>query len=99
MKILKNLFAGFLVGIANVIPGLSGGTLLVLTNTFEPVTSAVSNVVKKNSPSRKKDLFLLLQVVVGLVIGILSFYSLIDYLNQFIYSQIMFFFIGIITER
>ena len=34
MKILKNLFAGFLVGIANVIPGLSGGTLLVLTNTF-----------------------------------------------------------------
>ena len=68
MKILKNLFAGFLVGIANVIPGLSGGTLLVLTNTFEPVTSAVSNVVKKNSPSRKKDLFLLLQIVVGLVI-------------------------------
>ena len=96
MKILKNLISGFLVGIANVVPGLSGGTLLVLTNAFEPVTSAVSNVVKKNSPSRKKDLFLLLQIVVGLVIGILSFYSLIDYLNQFIYSQIMFFFIGII---
>ena len=96
MKILKNLFAGFLVGVANVVPGLSGGTLLVLTNTFEPVTNAVSNVVKKNSPTRKKDLFMLIQVILGVVIGVLAFYSLIDYLNQYIYSQIMFFFIGII---
>lgn len=96
MKIIKNLFAGFLVGVANVIPGLSGGTFLVLTNTFEPVTSAVSNVIKKNSPTRKHDLLLILQIVAGLVIGILSFYSLIDWLNQYIFSQIMFLFIGII---
>ena len=96
MKIIKNLFAGFLVGIANVVPGLSGGTLLVLTNTFEPVTSAVSNIIKKNSPTRKQDLLLILQVIAGLIIGILSFYSLIDWLNQYIFSQIMFLFIGII---
>ena len=96
MKIIKNLISGFLVGIANVVPGLSGGTLLVLTNSFVPVTNAVSNVVKKNSPSRKKDILLLLQVIVGIFVGVLSFYSLIDYLNKYIFSQIMFFFIGII---
>ena len=95
MKIIKNLFSGFLVGIANVVPGLSGGTLLVLTNTFEPVTNAVSNVIKKNSPTRKQDLLLILQVIAGLIIGVLSFYSLIDWLNQYIFSQIMFLFIEI----
>lgn len=96
MKILKNIFAGLLVGIANVVPGLSGGTLLVLTNTFEPLTNAVSNVIKKDNKNRKKDIFLILQVILGLVVGVLGFYSLLDGLNQYIYAQIMLFFIGII---
>ena len=75
MKILKNIFAGLLVGIANVVPGLSGGTLLVLTNTSEPLTNAVSNVIKKDNKNRKKDIFLILQVILGLVVGVLGFYS------------------------
>ena len=96
MKILKNILAGLLVGIANVVPGLSGGTLLVLTNSFEPLTGAISNVLKKDNKNKKKDIFMILQVILGAIVGILGFYTLIDGLNKYIYAQIMLFFIGII---
>ena len=78
MKILKNILAGLLVGIANVVPGLSGGTLLVLTNSFEPLTGAISNVLKKDNKNKKKDIFMILQVILGVIVGILGFYTLID---------------------
>lgn len=96
MKVVKNLLSGLLMGVANVIPGLSGGTMLVLTNTFEPLTNAISDLFKKDNPKRFKDLLLIILVVLGLAVGILSLASLIPILNQYIFSQIMLFFIGVI---
>lgn len=96
MKVFKNVLSGFLMGIANVIPGLSGGTMLVLTNTFEPLTQSISSLFMKKNPNRWKDFLFILQIVLGLGVGILVLSSLVPIFNQYIFSQMMLFFIGVI---
>ncbi|MFP4681863.1 MAG: DUF368 domain-containing protein [Chitinispirillaceae bacterium] len=39
---LKDLWAGFLVGVANIIPGVSGGTLLLVLGMYERVIGLLS---------------------------------------------------------
>jgi len=41
---IKELFSGFVVGIANIIPGVSGGTLLFLLGLYERTINAINNV-------------------------------------------------------
>ena len=62
-KFIKNILSGIGVGIANVIPGLSGGTILVLTNTFEPLTEAIAMSLKPHNEKRKSHLLLILEIV------------------------------------
>ena len=39
---LKNIFAGIVIGISNVIPGVSGGTVAVVLNVYDEILDAVS---------------------------------------------------------
>ncbi|MDR3013326.1 MAG: DUF368 domain-containing protein [Chitinispirillales bacterium] len=48
LKWLKQAGSGFLVGAANIIPGISGGTLLFLLGLYERSMTAISNI-KPNS--------------------------------------------------
>jgi len=41
---LKEIFSGFVVGIANIIPGVSGGTLLFLLGLYERTINAINNI-------------------------------------------------------
>jgi putative membrane protein len=41
---IKEIFSGFIVGIANIIPGVSGGTLLFLLGLYERTINAINNV-------------------------------------------------------
>ncbi|MDR2692648.1 MAG: DUF368 domain-containing protein [Chitinispirillales bacterium] len=41
---VKEIFSGFVVGIANIIPGVSGGTLLFLLGLYERTINAINNV-------------------------------------------------------
>jgi len=41
---IKEIFSGFVVGIANIIPGVSGGTLLFLLGLYERTINAINNV-------------------------------------------------------
>jgi len=42
--LIKEFFSGFLVGIANIIPGVSGGTFLLILGMFQRVMSAVGGL-------------------------------------------------------
>ena len=95
-KLIKNFFSGIGMGIANVIPGLSGGTILVLTGAFEPLTEAVASVLKPHNEKRKSHLLLILEIVLGLMIGLTAFTFLIPWLSKFIYAQLVIFFLGIV---
>lgn len=42
----RSLFAGFLMGFANLVPGISGGTMILAVGLYERFIEAVSNVTR-----------------------------------------------------
>lgn len=76
MNFLIDLVKGVFVGIANVIPGVSGGTMAVSFGIYDKLLSSISNLFK----SFKKSFFTLLPIVLGMVIGIVGFTYVIPWL-------------------
>ena len=44
MKIISNLFNGAIIGIANIIPGVSGGTMALILGFYERLIGAINNI-------------------------------------------------------
>ena len=70
------------MGIANIIPGVSGGTILVILGLFNKVTDAISDIFDiKTSWKEKIDAFLfLMQVLVGTGVGLVLFAKVLNFL-------------------
>ena len=47
LEIIKTFFIGIFVGIANIIPGVSGGTLVVVFNIYDKFVNAITLNLKK----------------------------------------------------
>ncbi len=47
MKIISNLFNGAIIGIANIIPGVSGGTMALILGFYERLIVAINNISVK----------------------------------------------------
>lgn len=73
--ILKRFFYGILVGISNLIPGFSGGTMALILGIYEEFTNSIANIVKKPKESIKYLWSIGLGIVVGIV-GMTYFISL-----------------------
>lgn len=41
-----NFIKGMLIGIANIIPGVSGGTIAVILNVFDQIINVINNFSK-----------------------------------------------------
>ncbi len=76
MTFLLDTLKGIFIGIANIIPGLSGGTLALSFGIYDKMISSVSNL--KKTP--KKSILTLLPIVIGCAIGIIGFTYAIEYL-------------------
>jgi len=95
MKFINLLLKGMAVGIANVIPGVSAGTFLVLLGIYDELVEAAGNFL--TNKSRRKDYFLfLLPLVIGAAGAILAFANLITFLLEQYAVPTQFFFIGLI---
>lgn len=92
MKILKNILAGMLVGIANVIPGVSGGTMAVILDVYDELIHAISLRIT----DLKKNVFFLVTFGAGAVIGIILFSKVLEYLYTHYRIATNFCFIGLI---
>ncbi len=90
---------GTIVGVANIIPGLSGGTMAVITGIYERIISIISSLFKniKKWSVLKKDLLFLLPVILGALTGILLLSNLIKYLLVAHYMPTLFCFLGLIA--
>ncbi|WP_411843240.1 DUF368 domain-containing protein [Salinicoccus sp. HZC-1] len=88
-----NIFKGFLMGICELIPGVSSGTMALLLGIYDQFLGAVSRVVSKHY---KKAIIYLIPLVIGMGIAILSMSSLIDYLLGNHAMPVHWFFIGLI---
>ena len=78
MKNLINFFKGMVIGIANIIPGVSGGTMAVVLNIYDKLISSVSDILK----GWKKNLIFLLPIGIGAGTGIVVFSKLIKTLLE-----------------
>ena len=93
---LKPFFGGLAVGIANIIPGVSGGTMLVIFDLFEKLADSVSDVFKKKTDTRKQSILFLIKVLIGVGIGIVGFAKLIGIALSNFEAETIFWFMGLI---
>lgn len=92
MEVIQNLLAGLVIGVANIIPGVSGGTMMVVLNKFDKILGAVSDFRK----DKKKNAWFLFQILLGAGIGVVVFSKIITFMLSN-YSVITnFFFLGLI---
>ena len=89
------IICGMIVGIANIIPGVSGGTMAVVLNIYDRLIASVSNLRKEF----KKSIAFLLPIAIGAGIGIVAFSKLIEFLLIHYPLATNFFFIGLILGR
>ena len=71
----KLIVYGAIIGIANIIPGVSGGTMAVILKVYDQLIGAVSNITKNFLKSMK----FLLPIGIGAGVGILLFSKIIEY--------------------
>ncbi|NOX38512.1 MAG: DUF368 domain-containing protein [Calditrichaeota bacterium] len=93
---LKLMFKGGLIGIANIIPGVSGGTMAVVLGIYEPLIEAIGEIVT-NRERRMEYLKFLAKVGAGAVLAILIFSWIMDYLLTHYPNYTYLFFIGLIA--
>lgn len=70
---LKKIILGFLLGLAVIIPGVSGSTIAVIFKLYDKIVYSISNIFKKF----KYCILFLLPIALGLVIGfLLGFFTI-----------------------
>ncbi|ONI44545.1 hypothetical protein AN641_07105 [Candidatus Epulonipiscioides gigas] len=89
---MKNVLIGMVLGIANVIPGVSAGTMAVVFKIYDQLLDAISLDVKK----LKKNFKFIATLGIGIVLGILFFSRVITFLYENYNMQTNFIFIGVI---
>lgn len=74
----KSCFLGFFIGIAVIIPGISGATISIIFKLYEKLVYAISNILKKF----KICFLFLLPIIIGGIIGFVAgFFSIKELLN------------------
>lgn len=91
-----NFIRGFMMALANSVPGVSGGTIAFLMGFYDEFIGSVSGVVSGTKEERKKGIMFLLKIGVGFVIGfIMAILVLKVMFEKYIY-QISSLFLGFI---
>lgn len=78
---------GLIVGIVSLIPGISGGTIIMLSRKYEEILEGISKLKIK----------VISKLILGVIIGILVSAKLIEYLFKTIPIETLFFFIGLLV--
>ena len=76
MRFILDIIKGILMGIANIIPGVSGGTMAVSLGIFDRLISSITHLFK----DFKKSISTLVPILLGLAIGIIGFSYAVEYL-------------------
>lgn len=92
MKFLLDILRGCAIGIANIIPGVSGGTLAVSMGIYDKIIGSVTGLFRHF----KKSVTTLLPYAVGMALGLLGLSFIIEYLFANYPLPTVLFFIGLI---
>ncbi len=92
LEFLRDVIKGIVIGIANVVPGVSGGTMMVSMGIYDKLISAISHLFSK----MKEHFLFLLALLIGMAIAILGGSVLITWLFDRFPFQTTMAFIGLI---
>ena len=92
MDVIRTLFIGLAIGMANVIPGVSGSTIAVVFNIYDRFVNAITLNIRKLILNRR----FVVPLVCGMAGGVLLFSKLITVLYDNFPVQTNYFFTGLI---
>lgn len=92
MKFIIDILKGAVIGVANIIPGVSGGTMMVSMNIYDKLIHAITNLFKEF----KKSVATLLPIVIGMGLGIVGLARVIGIMFDKVPIQTNLLFIGLI---
>ena len=76
MDLIILFIKGIAIGMVNIIPGVSGGTLAVILGIYDKFVNAITFNVKKLWQNKR----FVIPLILGLLLGVLIFSKLIDIL-------------------
>lgn len=89
---VKNLLKGMVIGISNIIPGVSGGTMMVAMGIYDKLIHCITHLFSEF----KKNIMFLLPIFLGMGIAIIASSFGLEYLFENFPVQINMLFIGLI---
>lgn len=89
----RNLYRGFFIGMTDLVPGVSGGTVAFILGIYNELLAAISGVFSREW---KKHITYLIPIGIGFGIAVVSLSNLIEYLLSNYRAPMMFFFLGLI---
>ena len=92
---LRTFLNGVVAGIASILPGVSGGLILVLCGTYERLIEDISKLREKLKP----EFVYLVSIAVGLVVGMLACTILLDRVLDEYAAPLMALFFGLIVAQ
>ena len=76
MRFIINVIKGAIIGLANVIPGVSGGTMAVSLGIYERLIHVLTHIRKE----WKQNIGFLVAIVIGAAIGVIGFAQAVEFL-------------------
>lgn len=89
---IKNILKGMVIGIANIIPGVSGGTMMVAMGIYDKLIHCITHLFSEF----KKSVKFVLPIGIGMVLGIVLLSQLIGLMFAHFPIQTNLLFIGLI---
>lgn len=93
MKKLKSILSGFIIGVAAITPGLSGGILAIVLGIYAPALDAVMTI----HHNFKKSLSYLFPLGLGVLLGLATFGIVMKQLLASYEQTVIYCFIGLIA--
>jgi putative membrane protein len=93
IKLVKDFLNGIALGIVEIIPGVSGGTIAIILGFYFELIETINHFTK----NIRKNLRFAIPLLLGMITGIILFSSLIKFLLNNYSFPTMLFFIGLIT--
>ncbi len=91
---MKEFVLGFVMGVANLLPGISGGTIMFISGRYSQIIEAAAEIFSFRF--RKKSVALILWILLGIVAAVISLSKVVDYLYAHFPVQVTSFFSGLI---
>lgn len=88
MKSFILIIKGFFMGLANLIPGVSGGTIAIVLGIYDKLINVISHLFK----NFKENIKFIIPIGIGIVLSVLTMSKVISFaLEKYLFITILFF--------